>query len=83
MKTATRESAARSLETPQQVVDPKDFTLYLYLIDGTVEEVTPVTGLRLTNNEVVCLLGEIVVARLSRRKVYFASPQPCPPPMLF
>ena len=66
-----------------EVVDWKDFTYFVYLVNGTCKELTPATGLRLTNDEVTFVLGELIVARLPRQEVYFAAREPIPPPALF
>jgi hypothetical protein len=72
--------AARCVE--EEAVDPRDFKFFVYLCGGEVEEV-PATGLRLTNTEVLFQLGELVVARIPREKVYFAAREKIPVPILF
>jgi len=71
---ALRNRTNKLLDTEQtrqeKVVDPEEFTYYVHHLDGTVEQVTPATGLRLTRTEVVFLLGRLVVARLLRHEIY-------------
>jgi hypothetical protein len=66
-----------------EVIGPKDFRYYVYLIDGMVNRVGPATGVRLTNTEVLFVLGQLVVTRLPRQEMYFAARQPIAPPVLF
>ena len=72
---------AREIEQGE-VIDLKQFTFYVHLIDGTVREVAPATRLRLTKAEVLFLLGELVVERLPRTTVYFATREPAAMPVL-
>ena len=58
-----------------EVIEPKDFAYYVHLADGTVQEVSPATGLRFTGDALVFFLGELVIARLPRRDVYCATRQ--------
>jgi hypothetical protein len=58
-----------------EAIDPRDFAYYVYLADGTVQEVSPATGLRFTADALIFLLGEFVIARLPRRDVYCATRQ--------
>jgi hypothetical protein len=67
---------------PAEAIDPKDFAYYVYLADGTVQEVSPATELRFTGDTLVFLLGEFVIARLSRRDVYCATRQATDAPAL-
>ena len=78
--------ATLGIQRPAQAQDPidvKDLTYYVYLVDGTVQEVAPATGLQLTDEEVVFLLCGLVVARLPRKEVYFAARCPMAPPVMF
>jgi hypothetical protein len=63
-------------------IDLKDLTYYVHLIDGQVQEVAPVTEMRLTKAEVIFILDEVEARRLPRQAVYFATRQPGPPPVL-
>jgi len=65
-----------------EAIDPKDFAYYVYLADGTVQEVSPATGLRFTGDALIFLLGEFVIARLPRRDVYCATRQAADAPAL-
>ena len=82
---AFRTKTVEKLESLQAIqeerVDPKEFTYYVHLLNGAVKEVAPVSALRLTNTEVVFVLGELVVARLPRREIYFAAREPNIPPV--
>jgi hypothetical protein len=78
--------ATIGLQRPNQAleaIDAKDFTYYVYLIDGTVQEVAPATELRLTDEEVVFCLCDLVVARIPRKEVYFATRCAIAPPVMF
>jgi hypothetical protein len=63
-----------------EALGPHDLTLYVYLCNGDIEEVTPATGVRMTHDELVVLLGDIPVARFAARDVYFASFEKIAPP---
>jgi hypothetical protein len=69
--------ATRQLEAQRtakdEIVTLKHFTFYVQALDGTVHEVAPASALRLTNTEVLFLLGELVVERWPRSRVYCAS----------
>ncbi len=71
--TETSYNPGTSSGSLHEVIDPDDFAYYVYLLNGEVREVAPATGLRLTNTELVFLLGEIVIARLPRRLVCFTA----------
>jgi hypothetical protein len=73
--------ATRGIE--EEVVNPRDFKFFVYFCGGEVAEVAPATALRLTNTEVLFVLGDLVVARLPREKVYFAARERVPVPILF
>lgn len=78
--------ATIGLQRPSQApeaIDTKDFTYFVYLVDGTVQEVAPATELQLTDEEVVFRLCDLVVARLPRSRVYFASRCTIVPPVMF
>jgi hypothetical protein len=73
--------ATRGIE--EEVVNPRDFKFFVYLCGGEVAEVAPATALRVTDTEVLFLLGELLVARIPRQKVYFAARERIPVPILF
>jgi hypothetical protein len=77
------EEKRQATEGIEEVVHPSDFKFFLYLCTSEVAEVAPATALRLTSTEVLFLLGELVVARVPREKVYFAARERIPVPILF
>jgi hypothetical protein len=65
------------------VIDPQDIRFYLHLCNGETETIGPATGLRLTTDELVFLLGDLVMARVPRKRVYFVTRQEIAVPILF
>lgn len=79
-----RQEATATHKADQEVINLKDFTFYVHLTNGGIQEVAPATGLRLAKTEAIFVLGEIVVTRLPARDVYFVTREPAaPPPVLF
>jgi hypothetical protein len=60
----------------------KDFTFYVSLLDGRVREISPATGMRLTDTEAIFVIGDVVIERLPRQAIYFVSRQPLAPAVL-
>jgi hypothetical protein len=56
-----------------EVEGQKAKTFYVYLNDGAVEEITPMTGILFTKDELLVLLGERPVVHFAKRDVYFAG----------
>jgi hypothetical protein len=79
----TEKTLEPSQTQEEEAVDLKDYTFYVYCCGGEVEEVTPATALRLTTTEFLFLLGEIVVGRMPRKKVYLAAHEPVAIPTMF
>ncbi len=48
-------------------------TLYVHFCSGQVEEVTPATAVRVTDDAVLVLVGERIVKSIPRKSVYFAT----------
>jgi hypothetical protein len=80
MESAGRLTTASSIE--EEVVDPKDFKFFVYLCGGEIVEVAQATELRITNTDVLFLLEGLEVARMSRERIYFASRERIPIPVL-
>jgi hypothetical protein len=76
-----RLQVTRGIQEP--VVVPRDFKFFVYLCAGEVAEVAPAGALKVTGTEVLFLLGDVVVARIPREKVYFAARERVPVPVLF
>lgn len=68
-------------ETHHTLLEGSD-TLYVHLCSGNVIEVQPATAVRVTDDEVIVLDGEDVVATFRRNDVYFAADVPMEPPSL-
>lgn len=62
---------------------PEGYTFYVHCIGGEVLEVAPADAVRVTDTELVFLLGEAVVMRLPRAAVYFAARKEIPVPVQF
>jgi hypothetical protein len=70
-------------EKAEEVIGPEEFRFYVHLLTGEVREIAPATGLRLTTEDVIFTVGHLVVARVPRREVYFATHETVAPPILF
>jgi hypothetical protein len=81
--TGVEDNLLATHETEEEVVNPRDFRFFVYLCGGEVAEVRPATALHVTGTEVLFLLGELVVERIPRQKVYFAARERTPVPIMF
>jgi hypothetical protein len=75
------------MTTPELRPDKSDLIategrFFVYLNKGEVQNVGPATSMRLTDDEVVILDGDVRVTGFPRRDVYFCSNEPVAPPSL-
>jgi hypothetical protein len=55
---------------------------YVHLCCGDIIELSPVTGIEVTSDSVLVLIGSEIIGTYPRSEVYFVSDAPMEPPSL-